>query len=54
MPQLVCAVAAGSRQVPPTSEQVDVTRPGDVEAMTVPAGERALCSRQVKAANRAS
>ena len=54
MPQLDCAVAAGSRQAPPTAEQVDVTRPRDVEAMAIPALEAAPCSGQVKAANRAS
>src|SRR5262249_32574660 len=41
VPQLDCAVASASRQTSSSSEQIDVARPRDIEAMAIRAGERA-------------
>ena len=51
MLKLNCAVTAGSRQPSPTAEQVDVTRPCDVEAVPVRADKRALRCNQVETAD---
>ena len=41
MPQLRRAVAARSRTASPTSQEIDVTLSGEIEAVFVPADERA-------------
>ena len=51
MPQLDRAIAARRRQPSPSTEQVDVPRPCDVEAMPVRADERALRFNEVEAAD---